>query len=257
MRILVVAAHPDDETIGCGALLGREPDAQVIHLTDGAPRDPELVPERWRGDRDGYRKMRRLEVEGALALAKVPAHAIRCLGVADQEATFALVELAHRVAELLLRLRPVLVITHPYEGGHPDHDAAAFVTYGALRLARMAWGFAPLAAEMTSYHGAPGRLVTGSFLGEDGALEELGQLCREDRARKMRMLACFRSQRETLAPFSPARERFRPTPRYDFSEPPHPGALYYEQLGWRMKGQSWRELAAAAEGHLFPGLPPC
>src|SRR5437868_2111019 len=34
---LIVIAHPDDETIGCGALLRRLPRALVVHVTDGAP----------------------------------------------------------------------------------------------------------------------------------------------------------------------------------------------------------------------------
>jgi hypothetical protein len=46
-------------------------------------------------------------------------------------------------------------------------------------------------------------------------------------------------------------ERFRPLVRYDFSRPPHRGSLYYEQLGWRMTGERWRELARAADRELF------
>ena len=38
---MIVVAHPDDETIGLGAQLGRFEDALLVHLTDGAPRDGE------------------------------------------------------------------------------------------------------------------------------------------------------------------------------------------------------------------------
>ena len=36
--IAVIVAHPDDETVGCGAQLPRLDDATVSVLTDGAPR---------------------------------------------------------------------------------------------------------------------------------------------------------------------------------------------------------------------------
>ena len=36
---MIVVAHPDDETIGLGAQLGRFEDALLVHVTDGAPRD--------------------------------------------------------------------------------------------------------------------------------------------------------------------------------------------------------------------------
>jgi N-acetylglucosamine malate deacetylase 2 len=38
-RIMIVVAHPDDETIGMGAQLCRFHDALLVQLTDGAPRD--------------------------------------------------------------------------------------------------------------------------------------------------------------------------------------------------------------------------
>jgi len=36
---MAVVAHPDDETVGAGALLDRLDDVVVVHVTDGAPRD--------------------------------------------------------------------------------------------------------------------------------------------------------------------------------------------------------------------------
>jgi hypothetical protein len=38
-NVAIVVAHPDDETIGCGALLSRLNGCTVILVTDGAPRN--------------------------------------------------------------------------------------------------------------------------------------------------------------------------------------------------------------------------
>jgi LmbE family N-acetylglucosaminyl deacetylase len=175
--------------------------------------------------------------------------------------------LARAVGAVIRALRPALVITHPYEGGHPDHDAAALIVHAAAARLRLRGGAAPMVVEMTSYHAGEGVLVTGELLrpqppspgsarGADpaGAEGVSIALSPDDLARKRRMLACFATQRRTLAPFSSVVERFRPAPAHDFTRPPHPGLLHYERLGWRLAGARFRELAAAALREL--GLDP-
>ena len=64
------------------------------------------------------------------------------------------------------------------------------------------------------------------------------------------MIALFVTQRETLSPFATptalATERFRLSPRCDFSRPPHPGPLWYERLGFPVTYEAWRERALIA-----------
>lgn len=69
----------------------------------------------------------------------------------------ALVPLARALAADLDALRPRRLVTHAYEGGHPDHDAAAFVARAALDLLRRSGRPAPRLLEMALYHGAPAR----------------------------------------------------------------------------------------------------
>lgn len=235
MRILIVAAHPDDETIGASAWLGGEHEVIVVHATDGAP-----LASRWRppgaGDRQAYACVRRSEAERALALARAGRVA---LGFADQETPYALPALIAAVAAQLARWTPEVVITHAYEGGHPDHDSVAFAVARATAAAR-----GPRVLEMALYHGAPGELVVGDFV----AAPSPPPLALDDAAlaRRRAMLACYTSQQATLAPFVPlAHERFRPAPRYDFTLPPHSGPLWYERHGMA-DGVRWRALAACA-----------
>jgi hypothetical protein len=60
------------------------------------------------------------------------------------------------------------------------------------------------------------------------------------------MLDCFSSQRETLRWFRVDDEPIRRAPDYDFSEPPHPGRLFYDSYNWGMTGTEWLRLARRA-----------
>lgn len=235
-RTLVVAAHPDDETIGAGILLSRLPEAWVLHLTGGT---------------------RQAELTAALALAGLaPQRLLRIEGLTDQQASFHLPRLAREVAVLLRQLRPEVVVTHAYEGGHPDHDAAAFAVRAAAELIRRGKGQPPEIVEMTLYHARPdgGGTAVYEFLPPADTAVPL-VLSPEERDLKERMLDGFASQRDLLALFRPPeREVFRPASRCDFGRPPHEGRLQYEIWGFPLDGARWRDLARDAVEELeMPG----
>jgi LmbE family N-acetylglucosaminyl deacetylase len=244
-RIAIVAAHPDDETIGCGALIQRLQRVAFIHVTDGAPRDGRDAAAAGCAGWADYAALRHRELDAALAVAGEGGAERRAFGIADQEASHHLDALARRLAEALAELRPVAVIGHPYEGGHPDHDAACFACHAAARLLE-GEGAAPELIEMTSYHAGPHGIVTGCFLEPPRGPVVTVAPTAEEEAVKRRMGDCFASQRAVLAAFPLVPERFRRAPAYDFARPPHPGTLYYERQDWGMTGARWRAAAAAA-----------
>ncbi len=250
--VLVLAAHPDDETVGAGGLLARLRSATVVHLTDGAPRDRRFWPAGSPESAGAYAQLRRRELDSALAEAGLAERTVVALGATDQDAACHLAPLAFAFERLLAEARPALVITHPYEGGHPDHDAAAFVARAAVALLRRAGLPGPRLVEMTSYHARGEALETGAFLPVPGAREVARRLSPELRARKERMLDAFESQRAVLQPFRAQIEveLFRDAPAVDVAAPPHPGALWYERLGFGMTGARWRELARRAAAEL-------
>ena len=248
--VALVVAHPDDETIGAGAMLPLFRRLLLVHVTDGAPRDGADAAAHGFTDPASYAAARRAELATALRVAGV-APVCAELGAPDQGASSRLPALARALRSLLVQHGIEMVLTHPYEGGHPDHDAAAFITsQAATDLTRL---------EFASYHAGTGGLVTGGFLAApspalaaegrgEGALhhEAAMTLTPAEQARKRAMLDCFISQRATLAPFGTVSERFRPAPAYDFSQPPHAGPLHYERHPWGMAGARWRSLAARA-----------
>ncbi len=228
--LVVVAAHPDDEIVGATSLLLRAQQAAVIHLTDGAPRDPRLWGAACR-DRAAYARLRRDESLAALEVAGIPPERVVPLGAVDQEAARVLAPLARELAAVLDVLSPRFVVTHPLEGGHPDHDAAAVAARAALSLLRRRGGATPRLAEMTSYHLDGGRLVTGRFLpGSPRGIRH--RLTAPERSAKRRMLDRHASQRQVLAAFGVDEEEFRLAAPISLAAPPHAPPLHYEVRSW-------------------------
>ena len=62
LRLLILVAHPDDEAIGAGALLGHYPLAVVAHLTDGGGVEDTTAIARGFTSRAAYAAARRGEV---------------------------------------------------------------------------------------------------------------------------------------------------------------------------------------------------
>jgi LmbE family N-acetylglucosaminyl deacetylase len=249
-RLLIVAAHPDDETIGAAALMTHAGEVRVLHLTDGAPKHAtfrllQTV------SREDYAALRRREAIEALGHLGVCQPDIRCLDIADQEAALHIGDITKAVYDFVEAWRPTVVVTHAYEGGHPDHDAAAFATRAAVRLVERDGRAPPSLLEMALYHGLRGGFTIGRFLPGDGPPQIARLLTPTERSRKRAMLRCFATQREVWRPFYDLPfERYRSAPVYDFTKPPHEGTLLYERWGFPISGEDWRLRARRATADL-------
>jgi LmbE family N-acetylglucosaminyl deacetylase len=245
---LLIVAHPDDESIGAGARLAELGEAWVTYVTDGSPRNPEVARRHGFDTRQAYAEQRRREAQAALAIAGIREERIDCLNVMDGEASLRLVELCLRIADLIDRLRPNVIVTHPYEGGHTDHDATAFAVHLACGVLRREGVKPPAVFEMTSYNAVTGERVVQEFLPHRRADLDRRQLRLGvgQREMKERMYACFETQQGVLRGFDTSVEKFRPAPRYVFTRPPHAGVLNYERYGDPDLGRRFREGAEEA-----------
>jgi LmbE family N-acetylglucosaminyl deacetylase len=127
MTTLVIAPHPDDETIGCGGTLclhaQRGGRAVVVFLTSGELGLKHLPPEE-------ARRTREKEAEAAAVILGLSAlHFLRlpdwgCAGAADRAAAALASILAAEAPELIL-------LPHPADD-HPDHRASLPIAGAAL-----------------------------------------------------------------------------------------------------------------------------
>jgi len=144
-RLLVIAPHPDDETIANGVLIQRVRAAggevKVVLLTAG---ENNPWPQRWlerrlsigATDRLRWGQRRHIELGQALRQLDVPLAALQALGWPDMGVTDVLLRSpARAVEELAAGIRafcPDIVAMPSIDDRHPDHGSAYVLTQLAL-----------------------------------------------------------------------------------------------------------------------------
>jgi len=184
-RVVVVAPHPDDEILTCGALLqlvaARGDAPLIVAVTDGEashPGSPAWPPER-------LRQARTDETDAALAHLGIAADRVRRLHIPDGGVTAAASELERQLAAIIAP-GDIVITTWRFDG-HPDHESTALACSAVARQR----GAHVLQAPVWGWHwSAPG----------DGAMP-MGQARKlpvpaDALARKRAALGCFHSQIE-------------------------------------------------------------
>lgn len=252
MRCSVIVAHPADEVVGAGCLISKLVDVTILHITDGAPCDMHDAKAAGFEERSAYAQARRQECLAALAIAHVPEDRVVEFAITDHCAAHCLADLTKQITMFLQQSEADIVVTHPYEGGHPDHDATAFATHAALRLMKQNGFRPPVLFEMALRPSKDFKAKLPEFL--PGSERETTTLLLDERARKLKqqMFACFETQRESLEVSPVGPEKFRQPSAYDFSAPPQEGKLHYENFDWALRSDEWQSLACKALADLFP-----
>jgi N-acetylglucosamine malate deacetylase 2 len=223
-RPLVLVAHQDDEALGCGILLQRAENPVVVFATDGAPADEYFWGKY--GSRARLAEVRR--EEAAKAMEGVGAEHYEILGFPDQRLFEHLSAALGRITSIARAHNCRSIVTHAYEGGHPDHDACSYLAcLAGERLAISIW-------EMPLYHRAHGSPERQRFITGDADVVLTPTDAEYDR--KRRIAATYASQGEVIRAFPERNEIFRRQPHYEYSRPPHAGTLNYEAWQWPITG---------------------
>lgn len=263
-RLLIVAPHPDDESIATGGVLQAARAAgaarRVLIVTDGDnnPWPQRWVEKRWRigaTERARWGARRRAEALAALAVLGTDRGDVRCVGLPDLGLTDALMRGEPDVVALLLaqidEFRPTCLFLPALEDRHPDHSALHVLVQLALKR-----------------HGGPQpRLlafgVHGSVPAADAVVLNLDEAQRaakrsaimqhttQMRLSERRFVGYARAQEVFRAPSAPGRDDAQHPLRADVSA----GSLRVRLDGarWRhgLRGQCFFVVAVRADGSVL------
>lgn len=137
-RVLVLAAHPDDESMGCAGTVALLTDAgaavTAVFATDGegtigSPTAPEETG-------------RRRAAEAREACRLLGVSDVRFLGLPDRGLPARTTELGERLAPIVAETRPQAVLLPWFLDGHPDHQAvSAALPHAGLPADVEVWGY--------------------------------------------------------------------------------------------------------------------
>ncbi len=227
-NVLLVVAHPGEETLGCGRLLLREPEKLLIlHVADGITRDERTLRRSGAKSTEDFLGIRRKELLTAMGVFGIGERQLLSMGIAEREAVHHLPQVIENILQLLRAERPAEVHTHPFEGGHPDADAVCFAVHRAVEILEELGEVRPAIYEFTGYHAREGLFHSIEFL-SPYPMTQISVLDEDERELKEKALRSFRSQYDLYVRFAIREERWRRADRYDFGVRPHEGALYYE-----------------------------
>ena len=136
-KALIIAAHPDDEVLGCGGLIARHrdrgDDVRVVFLTEGVTArftpeqfdDPEVIAASQRRNANAYRALEILGLTGEQVFV-----ADRPCCRLDQ---VPLIDLVKQIEHHIVEFRPTRLLTHSAHDPNVDHGVAHRAVLAAAR----------------------------------------------------------------------------------------------------------------------------
>ena len=132
-RILVIAAHPDDEVLGCGGAIykhaSNDDDVRVLILSDG-------VGARFSGPSkaaEAQCRQKIAEMEKAHAILKVVATTYATVAPDNQFDTVPMLKIVKEIRAVIERIEPAIVYTHHCGDLNIDHRIVGEATLVATR----------------------------------------------------------------------------------------------------------------------------
>lgn len=193
---MLIAAHPDDESLACSIVLqqavGAGAAVRVIYATDGEnnPWPQRAMERKWHldeADRERWGKLRRREALAALDVLGVSASGASFLALPDQKLTGLLMSgcepTLKRLAAIITNWTATALLVPSISDRHPDHSALAVM----LRLVFSEYFSGKIPMSIWSY------IVHGESPAFFDRAESIRQTATET-ATKLRAISCHKTQ---------------------------------------------------------------
>jgi LmbE family N-acetylglucosaminyl deacetylase len=211
---LVVAPHPDDETLGCGGAIALlrllNCDVRVLVISDGTLSHPNSQ----KYPADALRKLRESETIKALSILGVEANNVTFFGLPDGSISAYKDSAVESCASYLTEVAPEIIFLPWRYDPHPDHRATCKLIYTALPQRNLTpriieypiWDWDPLQQGKGGLSGS--ETITTWQLNIDAVVEL-----------KQQAIAAYRSQTTDLIDDDPEGFRLTPEMLLNFTRP--------------------------------------
>ncbi|MDC3091081.1 PIG-L family deacetylase [Rickettsiales bacterium] len=222
-NILILAPHPDDETVGLSVFIKRKQEEGcnffIFFLTNGVVSKNEM----WFWEKNKYDiflDKRLNEMRDSLNFFKIKDYFLQNIPTRH---------LKNYIKQTFIKIKSIIknqtidsIFVPAYEGGHQDHDVANFIASKFVKKINV--------FEYSEYHNYRDKIHSNSFINKIGN-ETLIELNKNEVAYKKKSLLIYKSERKNLNYIKTKREVYRPIIRYNYHYVPHTGTLFYKRFG--------------------------
>ncbi len=220
-NILFIIPHPDDEIVGVCSLIkkfiGENKNIYLFFLTNGVISQKSFFFS-IKKKIDKMKMIRKSEMKMSLVELGIKNYFFQDIPTRTLKDR---IYKTYSKIKKIIDLKKINAIFCPaYEGGHQDHDIANFICSKMSNYCKV--------YEFPEYNYFGKKINCNSFFDNRGN-EKIHFLSTKEICFKKKCLNIYKSEKKNLNYIKIEKESFRSIQKYDYSQPPHEGILFYRR----------------------------